>query len=469
MENSLTRKIYDRSPVFLQNVYASFFGWRKKRARYGSLFREWERRFRDSASLPLAELEAYQDEHLRDVIRHAYEHVPFYRERFAQAGLTPDDIKSVKDLPKLPLLEKDEIRQAGPSMLSDAYDIRRLMVHPTSGSTGQPMTLYTGPDALQIEYAFVWARRRPGVKRGDPYASFTGLQIVRPGAVRPPFWRRNWAANQTMYSVFHMSDANLAHYVRNLNRKPLAYMEGYPAPIYLIAEYIRRTGEKFSNFPKAVYSTSEELQPQYRETIESVLHTKVWDMYGQGEFVASISEYACGHMHYDMDYGIIEFLDQGREGDLIKAEVVCTGLYNYAWPLIRYRVGDMVLYDPNEQLSPNCGHAGRIIKKVLGRTGQFFTLPDGTRVTNISVIAKKCRNIVTLQVLQEQAGSIELLVQKAPGYSADDEKLMREMFANKVGEIPMKISYVDKPLLTARGKFLSIISKVQPAQQDPVS
>ena len=460
METRATRFLYDHSPVFLQNVFASAYGWWKKRSRYGATFRKMEAFFADALTWPRSELEAYQNEKLREMIAHAYEHTAFYRRRFDEAGLGPDDIRTVADLPKLPLLEKDDVRRMGREMLSDAYDPNQLAAHPTSGSTGMPLMLYTGPDAVEVEYAFDWARCRPTVRRGEPYASFTGLEIVKPGCTRPPFWRDNWAANQRMYSVFHMSDANLAHYVRNLNRRPLVYMEGYPAPIYLIADYIERTGAEFSNYPRAVFTTAEELQPVYRETIERVLHTKVWDSYGQGELTAAITEYPCGHMHYDLDYGVVEFQEVGRSEGLVEAEVIGTCLYNYAWPLIRYRVGDLVLYDPDEPVGPDCVNQGHIIRRIFGRTGRYFLLPDGTRVTNISVIAKKCRNVITMQVLQEQAGAIEILVQKAPGFQPADEQQILDMFAAKLGtDLEMSVRAVEKPLLSKRGKFMSIISR----------
>lgn len=460
MENRVTRLLYDYSPVFLQDLYCSMYGWLKIRRRYGRLFEERYRLFERSAGWTRGELDAYQDDRLRAVVQHAYEHVEFYRRRFDAARLTPADIRTVADLPKLPLLEKEEIRQAGSTMIADTCDRRSLFAHPTSGSTGLPMTLYTDRDALQTEYAFTWARRRPGVTRGEPYSSFTGLQIVRPGQKSGPFWRKNYAANQTMYSVFHMNDRTLPKYVADLDRHPLAYMEGYPAPVYTIAEFIERTGAEFSNYPRAVFSTSEELQPNYRRTIERVMRTKVWDMYGQGEFAAAVTEYPCGHMHYDMDYGIIELLEVGREDGLVKAEMICTSLYNRSWPLIRYRVGDLVLLDPGESPAPQCGHQGPIIRRIHGRTGAYFILPDGTKVTNISVIAKRCRNIVSMQVLQEQAGQIEILVQKAPGFGPEDEQTILDSFAAKLGgDLRMSIRYVDGPVLSRRGKFMSIISR----------
>lgn len=468
MENRFTRFLYDHSPVFFQDVYSSFYGWRKNRARYGEVYRRMLAFFTGSADWSRAELEAYQGQKLCQIVRQAYEHAPFWRRRLDEARIRPDDVRRLEDLPKLPLLTKDDVRQGGSDMLADNYDRRTIFSHPTSGSTGMPVTLYTAPDALQTEFAFHWARRRPGITRRDRYASFAGLQIVRPGATRPPFWRNNWLSQQRMYSIFHMGEGTLGHYVRDLDAFGAVYWQGYPAAMYTIADYIERHGLRLANPPRAAFSTSEELQPVYRQTVERVLGTKVWEMYGQGEYIGSITEYPCGHMHYDMDYGILEFLDMGREDGLVKAELVCTGLYCHGWPLLRYRIGDIVLYDPDEPLGPQCRIQGPIIRKVFGRTGQFFVLPDGTRVGNISVIAKKCRNIITMQVVQEIAGEVEVLVQKAPAFEPTDEQVIRDMFGAKLGtDLKLHIRYVDKPLLTRSGKFLSIISRLNQGAPPP--
>lgn len=459
MENRITRFVYDRSPVVVQNALASAFGVAKLARRYGPEQRRWRRFFSTSEAWSEGDLRAYRRERLQHTIRHAWHHVPFYREWFRSAGVHPDDIRDVEDLSKLPLLDKPTVIRAGETMLAD--DARRgsLLVHPTSGSTGTPLTIYTPPETLHMVYGFTWARLRSGFRFRDPYASFTGLEIVRPGARNPPFWRENWAANQRAFSVFHLREQNLLHYARALTEEPFSYVEGYSGPVYLIADWIERNGFSIANRPKAIFSTSEVLQEQYRSTIERVFGVHVRDQYSQGEFCASITEYACGHMHEDIDYGVIELLPVGMEDGLVRAELVCTSLYNDAWPLIRYRVGDLCLYDPDERCAH--GRPGRVIRRLEGRTGRFFALADGTRVTNISVIAKRCRNVRLLQVIQDNPGAIEVRVVPAEGFDPrQDKDLVVHQFQRKLGtDLLVDVTLAAEPLLTRRGKFLSILHR----------
>lgn len=461
MENRLTRFIYDRSPVFLQHLYTTAFGLQKRLQRYGGRrYREFVRLFEESARWSFAELRAYQDERLRSMIRLAYDHVPFYRRRFAELKLTPDDVRSADDLPKLPYLTKDDVRAAGADLLADNYPRRRAIAGPTSGSTGFPMTIWWSRQALQMEYAFHWTSRRPGVRQGERYASFTGLQIVRADRMKPPFWRINLAANQRCYSVFHMTDRTIPLYLDDLQRHPCAWFEGYATPIYILARYVLDQGYAFTASPRAVFTTSEKLLPGYREAIEAAFGTTVYDQYGQHEKTASITEYPCGHMHDDMIYGLTEFVPVeggGEAGQVV--EIIGTGLYNEAMPLIRYQVGDLAVLP---DAPPRCTeHAGRIVSEIHGRTGHVVVTADGRRISNISVIVKRCRNVRAVQVVQRQVGRAVIRVVREPAYSVEDEVHLLEQFRLKMGrELEIAVDYVDEIPLTAAGKFLSIVSEV---------
>ncbi len=461
METALTRWLYDHSPPGVQSLCCTAYGASKVRARYGRAQRRWRRFFEASGRWSDAELREYRRERLRETLRRAYEHVPFYRQRFLEAGVHPRDIRDVDDLPRLPLLEKRDVARAGGSLLADDVDPRSLHTFATSGSTGTPLTLYRSPQAMHTLYGFAWARLRPGLRFRDPHASFAGAAVVPPGVTRPPFWRTNAAANQRIYSVFHLREATLRHYGRALERQPLAYLEGYPAPIHLIADWLERQGQRLENRPRFVFSTAEVLQPAHRATIERVFGCPVRDQYSQAEFCGSITERRCGHLHEDLDYGVLELLPVGREGRLIRAEIVCTSLHDPAWPLIRYRVGDLCLVDPDARCE--CGLPGRIIQRIEGRTGQAFLLADGTRVTNVSVIAKRCRQIRYMQVIQEEAGRLEVRVVPADGYRAirDEEEVIREFRRRLGADLELDVTYAHEPLLSSRGKFLSIIDRTR--------
>ncbi len=461
MKNRLTRAIYDHSPVALQHLYATVFGYHKQWRRYRGAYRRYREFFEQSFAWSRAEIEAYRDEKVAETVRYAYEHVPFYRRRMDDCDLKPDDVRRVVDLPKLPLLEKDDLREAGRDILATGFPHRRIRAATTSGSTGFPVVNYWSVEAEQREYGFHWARRRPGVARADSYGSFTGLQLARPDVMKPPFWRHNRAANQTCYSVFHMTPETMPLYADEIRRRGHVYLEGYPSPIAILAKLMLDRGITPPASVRAVFATAEQLQDRHREWIEQGFGARVWDQYGQNEKAGSITEYACGHLHDDMDYAVIEYLPTGRtEAGEPLYEMVCTGFDNLAAPLIRYRIGDMAVLDEADASCDAC--AGRIVKCIYGRTAHALIGRDGRRITNISVIAKRCRHVDAMQCVQEEVGQAQIRVVRAKGFTQDDEREILDQFRQKMGAMDFAIRYVDAVERTASGKFLSIISKVRP-------
>ena len=465
MENAFTRRLYDASPVFLQHLFTSAYGWKKRADRYGTHYRRYRAFFQESFRWPRERLQRHQDAKVAETVELAYRQIPFWRQRLDRLGLRPSDIASVADLPKLPLLEKSEVRQAGTAMLAAGFPRRMLHRATTSGSTGFPLTNYWSTEALQRDFGFDWARRRPGVTRRDRYGTFTGLQIVRADSLRAPFWRFNWPGHQVCFSIFHMTPRTLPAYADQIINSGLSYLEGYPSSLAVLARFLLQHGIAPPPL-KAVFVTAEQLLPEQRASIERGLGARVWDQYGLNEKAASITDYACGPLHYDMDSGVIEFIPAGRdeEGEPLH-EMVCTSFDNRAFPLIRYRVGDLaVLADP----AVGCDLcAGPIVRRIYGRTAQVLLSRDGRRITNMSVIAKRCAHVEAMQCIQTEPGAVDICVVRGEGFLPEDEERIVREFQKKMGQIDFRIRYVSDVERTPSGKFLSIISRLAPVACDP--
>ena len=461
-ESKLIRSVYDASPPIFQDVMASVAGFQKNNYRYGHpKWQYWLDFYADQASWDEQQLRDYQWNELQNTLDHAYRTVPFYRQRFQELDLTPRDIQSPDDLQKLPYTTKDEIRADSDRMISDDFEKSSLNMDPTSGSTGQPLRLYNSREAVVRNYAIRWAQCRPGITRNMRYGNFTGTEIVKPDCSRPPFWRSNYAARQRLYSVFHMNDQTLPAYVANLNEYKPSWLYGYPSAIYTLADFMERKGLRLKQPLKAVVTSSEECLPTYRETIERVFETTLWDEYGQAEFAALAFQCECGKLHENISYSFIEFIPTGEVDEGFEAcELICSATINPAWPLIRYRVGDIALIDPNATCP--LGKPGRVIQKMHGRTANFLETKDGRRISNISVMAKKCRNMKSCQAVQSQAGSMTLRIVKDDGFVDADAELAVREFRKKIGSediMDIRIEYADAPLLTKSGKFLMIVSQ----------
>ena len=461
-ETKLIRKIYSKSPKFVQDFMASVYGYQKLRYRYGHpKYKQWFDTYQDQLSWSEEKLRAFQWEAVRETLKHAFETVPFYRERAKELGITWTDIATPDDLQKLPYVTKDDIRSAGTNLLSEQFDESEYESFPTSGSTGKPLTLYSDREAIIRHHAVRWAQCRPGLTRGMKYANFTGLEIVDPSRSRPPFWRMNYAAKQRLYSIFHMNDQSLPHYVADLNRFKPDYFYGYPSAIYTLAEFMERENLTLDSPPKAVITSSEQCLDSYREKIESVLQTRLWDEYGQAELGGLIFQCECGKLHENISFSYIEFVPTGDEEDGLPVhELICTSIVNKAWPLIRYQVGDTALIDPDATCP--LGKPGRVIERINGRTAHFLETRDGRKISNISVMAKKCNNMKYCQAVQSERGKMTLRIVQDEGFCPEDEAQAIKEFRKKIGDeskMTITVEYADAPLLTKSGKFLMIVSK----------
>ncbi len=229
--------------------------------------------------------------------------------------------------------------------------------------------------------------------------------------------------------------------------------------MYVVADYMQKNGLRFDLPIRAAFSMSETVQAIYRETIERAWHCPLWDQYGQGERVASITLRECGCYHYDMDFGIVEFEPVGKEGDLVVAEVIGTSLINRAWTLLRYRTGDMVLIDPDGECP--CGRPGPVIRRVLGRTGDILTMPDGRRILNITTAVKDVPGLLEFQIVHDEPSSVIVNIVRDAAYTERSEQLIRKRVTERCGpSATVTLRYPERIERTPGGKFMAVVSKV---------
>ena len=447
------------TPNILLDIYCSYQGLVRYRQRYNWLFGKYYQFHCEATKWSESELVDYQNQRLREIVTYCYENVSYYKKVFNEIRLKPSDIHTIEDLGKIPFLDKAKVRAAADELVSREFNPKKLFKSHTAGSTGTPMLIYFSPETWPAQYGFFWARWRPGVSREDKFACFQGQQLVELQRKKPPFWRTNYIGKQRLYSVFHLHDENLKYYIEDLNSFQPEYIQGYPSAMYILAEYMKRKGLSLRHHLKAAFSMSETVQENHKRTIEEAWDCPLWDQYGQGERVASITLYECGNYHYDMDFGITEFITIEKIGDEEIAEVVGTSLMNKAWTLIRYRTGDLVLLDRNGRC--HCGRPGPVIKSIFGRTGDIITTPDGRKVMNVTTAVRDVPHLCELQVVQTKVDEIIINVVESSGYNRDSENTILSRFRERFGPaMTVKINHVDRIERTKGGKFKVMISKV---------
>lgn len=415
--------------------------------RNGRLFYKCLKELEETEKYSLQELQEYQNEKLRRIIKIAYENVPFYRRIFIEKKLTPRDIGTIEDLKKLPIIDKQKVRENFIDFKNKKFK-RFIFKGYTTGTTGSPAVFLRDLFSINFENAALWRQYRwAGKDFGNRRITLRGEKIFPSSKKKPPFWRYNHFSRELIMSSYHLSDENMWLYIEEIKKYKPFDLDAYPSTAYILANFCKRFNVDL-NFT-AVFTSSEMLLDYQREEIESTFGCKVFDSYGNAERVAVIGECEYGVYHEMSDYSIIEYLPQ-EQGQY---QIVGTTLHNSVMPLIRYRTGDLVFLDGNK--SCHCGRSFREIKSILGRNDDFIITPDGRRIPGLSNLFKGVEFLKEAQLIQKGLNFIEVNIAVTDRYSKEYENTILKKLHEYIGMegINYSIKNVDHIEREAGGKF----------------
>ncbi len=452
--------LYEALPVFAQNVANSIAGYWVARTRFSRYFDRtlaaWER----SVSAPLLHLRAEQRERLDQIVRHAREHVPFYR------GIPPPSQKYDPEeaiaatLASIKPLDKVLYRERWIEFLADNVPARRRVRISTSGTTGTALRLFATPERIAENFAAVWRQRRAfGANLEDPNLTFNGRMIVPFRQQRPPFWRRNAYAGQTLFSVYHMSPPNMPAYVEAVHATPARYAQGYPSALHLVARAMLAAGRPL---PKGrlvgVFTSSESLLEFQRDAIEEAFGAPVRDHYAASELAVSMTACALNRLHVDMEYCIVEVEPVEETDAWVRGPLLVTGLGNDVLPFLRYRIGDIGRL---AKTPCPCGRPGDSFLEIEGRVEDYVATPDGRLVGRLDHIFKQQLDVAEAQIVQERPDRIRVFVVPSRGWhDASEASLVQEIRKRLGDEIAIAIECVESIPREPNGKFRAVKSYV---------
>jgi phenylacetate-CoA ligase len=448
--------MYAQLPVGLQHAACSVEGWRIERRRFGPGFREIHGDVVARGRLSSDVVAGLRDSRLRTFVTHGVQTVPFYRRRFGELGLRPEDVNDLDELKHLPVLTKPEVQDAGEAMASELVTKDCLTTH-TSGTTGGGLRFKTTLSAIQEQWA-VWWRYRSwhGLQPGEWCAHLGGRSVVPPAQHRPPFWRYNYPGRQILFSAYHLTPEAVPLYLAELRRQAPLWIHGYPSIVALLAGHILERGEDLGFRVKWLTVGAENLLPQQRALIERAFGVKPRQHYGMAEAVANFSECELGVLHVDEDFAAVEFLpDPDGQG----LRVVGTNFSNPATPLIRYDTGDRVA-GVTDGPCP-CGRPGRLVEGVDGRLEDYVVLRNGARIGRMDHVFKDLVQIREAQIYQRERGVLLVRVVRGDGYRDGDELRLREEFRRRVGDqAEIMIEYTERLERSSAGKLRFVISEI---------
>ncbi len=411
-----------------------------------------------------ADLAEHQNRCLRRIVNHAYDSVPFYRRKFDSIGLKPDDVRTFKDLSKLPIVSKSEIRQNTDDMISSKFQLKSLRALSTSGSTGQPLRVYIS----RKEDGFRKAKHlRANYSCGHKFFS-RWLTVTSPSHFSEVKGLQSFLRfySPKFVSVFWDTDRQLS-VIKDFKPEVL---DGYSSSLSLLAREVRKKGFSGIN-PRIIFGGAELIDDVSRKLIEDVFEAPFFDQYATIEFERMA--WQCperGGYHIDADSLVMQLVD--KNGDEVapgeSGEIVCTSLFNFAMPFIRYKVGD---YGVLSSEDCPCGRSLPLLKRIEGRSDAFLVLPGGRmlspRTLTVSMGSFHLNSFIEqFRIVQESKDRIVIQLVLKDSFT-DKVKIQRDIVAHfenmlglEKGAVEFEVEFLGQIPLNESGKLKIIESKL---------
>ena len=359
------------------------------------------------------DVEAFRDAHVRKIVAHAYEHVPFYRTLFDRHGIVPGYICGNADLVRVPITTRSEIQEASPSgRIADGVDPESLLEFRTTGSTGQCLTVARKWREQKLLSLFaVRAMRSYGLRPRD----VIGVPRIRvPTHPRDNQIPRKIADSLGFYRRVIIDPRTDVDQVKALCDLGSEVVQGWPTILSEIAPRWQdlRTSRGKRDALRFVLTGGETCTAAARDHITRGFDAPVHDLYGAHE--TSLVAWQCavtGEYHLSDETISVQVIRDGRIAEPGETgEMVVTALHSYAMPFIRYKLGDVVVQGST---TCSCGSPFSTIRSIQGRTADFLSLPNGRLVHPQDIARDSYRAghwIRHLQVVQLAVDKFELHV-----------------------------------------------------------
>jgi phenylacetate-CoA ligase len=452
--------VYSR---LVRHVFHPLSLWRSGELAQLRYLREFER----TQFLPAEALRDLQWQRLRVLLRHAFAECPFYRERFREAGLTPDDLRGLDDLRRLRPLEKRDLQERGLELIARSWPRNDLIRNQTGGSTGTPVVFHLSRDRKCSRAAATWRHNRwAGWNVGDRAAVLWGAPTDRPDEswrgrlrgllLREPFWLDAGRVTEEALAAFHAA----------LHRHRPAVLLAYARAAVLFARYLEARGLKAWR-PRAIVTSAEVLEGDERALLERTFGCPVFNRYGCREVSVIASECPQRDGLHVMAEGLYLEIETptgpARPGET--GSILVTDLLNHAMPLVRYRIGDLGSWAEGDC---SCGRGLPRLRHVAGRVTDFLVGGDGRLVSGVflaTYVVAQRPSLGQVQLRQDRPGAVLCRVRPGPGFdpAADLDYLRRTTRCHLGDTAEVAVELVDSLPAEPSGKFLFSRSSVTPA------
>ena len=324
-------------------------------------------------TMPRSEINRLQMERLQQTLQRCM-CIPFYKQRFAEIGLKPEDIHTLDDLQKIPFTTKQDLREHYPFGLSAVPLEKVVRLHSSSGTTGTPtVILHTQHDLDEWANAVARCLYMVGLRKGDifqnssGYGMFTGGLGFQYGAERLGMLTVPAAAGNTKRQIKFITD---------FGTTALHAIPSYAGRLYEVMEEMGIDPRRDTKLRTLIIG-AEPHSDEQRRRIEDMLGVKAYNSFGMSEMCGPGVAFECPEQngqHIWEDYYIVEIvnpdtLEPVPEGEI--GELVLTTINREAMPLLRYRTRDLTRILPGD--CP-CGRHHKRLDRMKGRSDDMMIL-----------------------------------------------------------------------------------------------
>ncbi|NQE05536.1 phenylacetate-CoA ligase [ANME-1 cluster archaeon GoMg1] len=415
------------------------------------MFEYWNPRIE---RMPVDDLHELQGKRLRSLVRYAHDHSSFYRQRFREAGVEPDDIKKLSDVTKLPFTFKIDLRNTYPTGMFCLPENWVVRYHVSSGTTGKPTVVgYTQGDIDMWTESLARALTSVGLGREDViqvsygYGLFTGGLGLHYGAERIGATVLPTSAGNTERQIELMQD---------LGSTAIACTPSYFLHINEVAQKMGVSIRDDTKLKAGIFG-AEPWSDETRNRIEESTGIKAYDIYGTSEMSGPLFTecHLQNGIHIWADLFLLEVIDpktgeQVEDGE--RGELVVTTLDKWAFPLIRYRIGDITILN-NEPCE--CGRTHPRIMRILGRTDDMIV------VRGINVFPSQVESVLMripeigdhYQIIVDRKGPLDVMTVKV--------EMTESTFSDKIADL-MSLSKMVARLLKGVLNITAEVELVEP-------
>ena len=393
---------------------------------------------------------------LRYSARRAYNETAYYRELFVRIGFDPWADFGFEEFARLPVLEREDMRQADKALVSASVPPAQLRHDATGGSTGKPTEVWLGPEERGWhESGMQYFMNRIGLPKGSRVGSLWGHHLDPVASDRFRDRLRYFTLNSRRFDCFRLSPTILEQYHKEMESWQPRWVQAYASALGALAEEVRNRGWRPSYPTQCFVTGAEKLMPYHRSIVESVFARPVHEQYG-GRDVGLIGfqvspEYTLD-FHIDWANVLIEPEKAGAYSPILVTKLHADGM-----PMLRYRIGDIGGFPQGSR----SGHPTFILHEIVGRETDRVWLHDGRWIHGIE-FPRLMRDYAVgeFQVVQYADFSVVVRVVPRNGFTDESRKSILQIIGANLQGLNVSLQLVEAIQRTASNKLRPVISEI---------